>query len=233
MKKNVQFSAFFFFILSTFLFSLPEGFNYLKNDDDATKTKIQVAKNIKKNLTQVKNKSFIYDEKSQNSLLIIVEFLCPNCHRVLEHVKDIKFKENKFNFWVLGLPMFQKDLSNQYGLIMEAAFKSNPQKFIDVLAQYQTGNKDALLKLIKNDLDIKIEDNVISDLKKFKDHDDLIDVLGVEFVPMHFFIIEKPGKDPVVIPLINYKKIEDLMNKVKSMEKLKDSEIDELKGLLG
>ncbi|MBP9752770.1 MAG: hypothetical protein KBD31_03055 [Proteobacteria bacterium] len=207
-------------------------FDYLKKDDDQTKKKLDVAKAVKKNLKRIKENSFVFDSKSKGTFLILAEFLCPNCHRIFEHVKDLDVQKMNINFWVLPLPTFGSELSSQYGLIMKSAFESDSSKFMDVLSRYQTGNKETLLKLIKSDLEIQISDNVISDLSKYDPYKRLMTDLGVEFVPMLFYVLDDAKtSETVVIPLRNIA-MKDLKVVIEKLSKLSENDLSELKKTL-
>ncbi|CAO5675419.1 MAG: hypothetical protein HEEMFOPI_00231 [Holosporales bacterium] len=207
--------------------------DYLKNDDPQTKKKLEVAKAIKDNLKKVKENALALNVQSKGTLLVLADFLCPNCHRVFAHIKELDTKKIKINFAVLPLPTFNTELSAQYGLIMKSAFENNSSKFMDVLAQYKTGNKDDLLKLIKSDLQITLDDTSIKDLAKYDVYKRLMSDLSVEFVPMLFYVEEgTKAEDTVVIPLRNIA-ISDLNLVLEKITKLSQNELSQIRTMLG
>lgn len=228
------------FVISAFFTStlmveskIPSEVMQVLNDKDKTdkaKSRIQVAKAVKDHLKSVKESAFsIGDAEQKNSVIAVVEYLCPHCHDFLKDLKGIDFKKNKINLSVLALPVFGTPTSKQFDAILQYAYKAKPSEYVNVLANYKRNDKDGLVKLIRETYTIDLPDTIINDMNAISNQEKLLVDLGIPFVPMLFFV---RAIDQLVIPLVNVPaaKFVDL---VKKLENLDEEDIKRLKEILG
>lgn len=186
------------------------------------------AKKVKENLSEITEKSikFIADETG-TTVLMFVDFLCPHCKEHLKSISDLRKKQPKLNFMIYSVPLFEGDLSREYGMIMNAAFKKDSTKFTGLLDKYGDGenSKENLLEKVK-EFKIKIDTDSIKDLSGYDDRKTLMEKIGFNQVPVSFILLDDKmgGKIVVPIPIMApdqlVKAVEDL-NKTSSEQRAK------------
>jgi protein-disulfide isomerase len=197
--------------------------------------KIGWAKNIRDNLPAIMEDSIQFGgaEDADVSVLMIIDFLCPHCQTHLKMVSDLRKKNANIKFIVYSVPLFQGDLTREYGLILNAAYRKDAIKFLDLLGAYANNkpSKEALIKKVE-DFKIGIQGSDYNDLSAYDKHSDLMDKIGLTQVPASFVLLKDKKGGTIVVPL-NIMDADSLVKTIEAIESTSSEERAKIKASLG
>lgn len=200
-----------------------------------TEQKIGWAKNIKENLPAIKEASINFGgvEDADVSVLMIIDFLCPHCQTHLKMISDLRKKNANIKFIVYSVPLFQGDLTREYGLILNAAYRKDAIKFLDLLGAYANNkpSKEALLNKVQ-EFKIDVQSSDYSDLSVYDKRSDLMDQIGLTQVPASFVLLKDKKGGIIVVPL-NIMDPDSLVKTIEAMEGTTSEERAKIKESLG
>lgn len=200
-----------------------------------TEQKIGWAKNIKENLPAIKESAINFGgvEDADVSVLMIIDFLCPHCQTHLKMISDLRKKNANIKFIVYSVPLFQGDLTREYGLILNAAYRKDAIKFLDLLGAYANNkpSKEALLNKVQ-EFKIDVQSSDYSDLSVYDKRSDLMDQIGLTQVPASFALLKDKKGGVIVVPL-NIMDPDSLVKTVEAMEGTSSDERAKIKESLG
>lgn len=188
--------------------------------------KISWAKGVKENLDEIKEKGIHFGggEETDVSVLMIIDFLCHHCQTHLKLMSKIRQKNANVNFIVYSVPLFQGDLTREYGLILNAAYHKDATKFLNLLGVYAEGkpSKEALLKKVQ-EFKIDIQKSDYSDIKAYGRREDVMEKIGLTQVPVTFALLNDKKGGTIVIPL----SVGDEDSLVQTLEAMENTSVEE------
>ncbi len=197
--------------------------------------KVGWAKGVQENLSAIKERGIHFGgaEDADVSVLMIIDFLCPHCQTHLKMMREIRQKNANVKFIVYSVPLFQGDLTREYGLILNAAYKKDATKFLNLLGVYSDGkpSKDALLKKVK-EFKIDLQDLDYSDLSFYDKNANVMEKIGLTQVPVSFALVKDKKGGTIVVPL-SIMDADSLVSTVEAMENTSSEERAKIKESLG
>ena len=193
--------------------------------------KMNWAKNIKEHLPAIKEGAIHFGstEDADVAVLIIIDFLCQHCQTHLKMISDIRKKNSNIKFIVYSVPLFQGDLTREYGLILNAAYRKDAIRFLDLLEVYTDNkpSKDALLQKVQ-EFKIDIQRSEYSDLSAYDKNSNIMANINLQYVPISFVLINDKKGDIIVAPL-NITDADSLLKTIKEVESMSSEERAEIK----
>jgi len=197
--------------------------------------KIGWAKNIKENLAAITEGAINFGgtEDADVSVLMIIDFLCPHCQTHLKMISDLRKKNANIKFMVYSVPLFQGDLTREYGLILNAAYRKDAIKFLDLLGAYANNkpSKEALLNKVQ-EFKIDVQASDYGDLSAYDKNSNLMDKIGLTQVPASFVLLKDKKGGIIVVPL-NIMDADSLVKTVDAIESTSSEERAKIKESLG
>lgn len=197
--------------------------------------KIGWAKGVKENLDTIKEKGIHFGgaDEADVSVFMIIDFLCPHCQTHLKMMSDIRQKNANIKFIVYSVPLFQGDLTREYGVILNAAYKKDATRFLNLLGAYADGSpsKEALLTKVE-EFKIDLQQSDYSDLSSYDKNASVMEKIGLTQVPVSFALLKDKKGGTIVIP-ISIMNADSLVKTVESMENTSSEERAKIKESLG
>lgn len=197
--------------------------------------RIDWAKNVKNNLPAIQESGIHFGgaHDFDVSVLMFVDFLCPHCQTHLKMIRDIRKKNANVKFIVYSVPLFQGDLTREYGVILNAAYQKDATKFLSLLGIYSDvkPSKDALLAKV-NEFKIDLQELDYSDLSSYDKHASIMEKIGLTQVPVSFALIKDKTIGTIVVP-INIMGADSLVSTVEVMKNTSLEERNQIQKSLG